>query len=513
LIILLTLIIINLFCLRINLNADTLFPYRYIEIIQSGNPFLLFIQPGSRIFPEWLYSYIAYFFTQEPIPWSRFVIAINTLMLVSSLHFFFTKLEFHPFEKGFWIAFMVLILPVLYLVHQNVLIYFIFSPGVHGFYIPYMFFNLGAYFQFINKNVLSRLLIVLIFISNSILVSSNLNFVIMAIAPIIAISFCLTTLGTIKLKQFLQVTGFGVMIIIAGLLIAAIFHNLFEQIHFTSNNFEYFKHDLVNWFKQNDLLQDIHNRKTSGYWLEITYLTIISSLWSIFTNSTRKLTPAIILNLFFLFGLFIFISVAWVIDKGSIRLMPQLILLSPFLLAFNIMSVFIASQKNHILFFSISFICVAALSTFTFYSSNRPYIQHQFIHDKVNELKTKNIIKADGFSNYWIAHTNYEKNINILPLSSNLTPYIFATDANKFWQFTQNKLKSQRSFDFIINDKRLNAQKWTFNESILINTLGQYDQVMNYQFKNRAYKIYIYNNEIKSNKLYKKLNNDLSGIN
>lgn len=507
------LIVINVFCFRINLNADTLFPLRYITSIQSGDPFLLFVQPGSRVLPEWAYSYIAYYFVQGPIPWSRVVIGMNILVLVYSLHYLFTKFGFQLYQKALWIVVMVLIIPVLYLAHQNVLIYFVFSPGIHGFYIPYLFICLGIYYQFINQKPIPKQLIILMSVIGALLISSNLNFVIMAIMPIVAVSVNLRLIGTIDKKQLLQVTGYSALVTSLGLILSTIFKISFGSIYFSANDFELFEQDLFEWLKQNSLFQEISNRKTSGYWLEISFLTIASSVWTLVYNKSQKVTPAFMLNLFFLLSIPIFLTTAWILDKGIIRLMPQVILLSPFLLVFNLTSGYLGTKTKKFTYsFALCFMLLATISTYVFYTESRPYIQHQFIHDKIQSLKSQNIIKGDGLSNYWIAHTNFSQTTKILPVSMYLRPNVFASDIQANWHYLNDRIKTPLMIDFVINDKRQSAKKWSINEKLLIKKMGKYSQSINYKFNKRLYKVYIYENGINSTGFYNALEDEISQL-
>lgn len=504
-----TFVVINIFCLRINLNADTLFPFRYTNSIQSGAPFLLIVQPGSRIFPEWLYSFVAYNFTKEPLAWSRVVIAINITMLMVSLHYLFSKLGYKKNQRTLWLVVVMLIIPVFYLPHINVLIYFVFSPGIHGFYIPYMFLILGMSYQFIRDEPISKSMIAFMFILGVLLVFSNVNFVVMALAPISAISIFMIVVGGYGIKQCCQVVGFTSLITVTGIVMAKLLPDLFDSIYLSENNIVFFKIGLLDWLQNNSLFNDLKNRKISGYLLEATYLSIISSFWVVFIKK-QKFTPAYYLNAFFIFSVLVFFVVVWVLDKGVIRLMPQVILLSPFILVYNLISGYVAKQKSTlVLSLTLAYIIIGGVSTYIFYSENRPYIQHNFIHNQIKLLKKRNVIKGDGLANYWIAHTNYNPDTTILPVTYTLQPYLFASNAKLFWKFKSKEIPTKRLISYVINDKRRKTKKWSISEKAIIKNFGMYDQIIDYQFKGRFYKLYIYSDGINTTKIYELLIDNL----
>ncbi len=502
----LVLLILNSYCLRINLNADSLFPYRYAHALLEYQTSHLVVQPGMRIFPEWLYGLIGYMFTTDMILWSRVVILINTLILGLSLVFFFHTLNFERKQSLLYTSIMLLTVPILNLLHLNVLVYLVFSPGIHGFMIPYAIICLAILFRWlINKEVSVSSAAVFILIGG-VVISSNINFIIMLLAP--AAFVCVFILIKDRLQKVIVIKIFGVLAcsLFAGLLLTQLIYNSLDQMIFLRNQFSFFQQSILDWMSGNELFYEMTSLNRSGYFFYILIASSLLSCWFIFKQRYKKTEPIYLLNVYVVSIFPIFMFVAWAVDKSLLRLMPHVIFFCQGLLFVNLGHAFAKRINLNILILTV--LMAGIVVTVKYYSDKSPYIQHHSIISFLDGLRANGEIKEDGLSDYWIGNALLNSNNTLLPIHYNGLPMLYAIDANAFWE----KGGKERKIDHIVNTKTRSSDEWILNEKRIARTFGEWSSVKKYELKNRMYSVYIYPNGINTEAFYQSIESELNRI-
>lgn len=499
-------IILNIYCLRINLNADSLFPYRYIASLFSGTKNLIIIQPGSRIFPEWLYSAIAYQLTTDSMVWSRIVIFFNSLLLGLSFLYLFKKMGFDQQKTLLFTTVGLLIIPILNLLHLNVLIYFIFSPGLHGFFMPYLIFCLALFIGWYSQTKISKLSVTFFIVTCSLLIASNLNFMLAFLIPLAALILILIVFKQVKLQLGLKFYIIILASVVFGVLLAKVLPFI-PGLKFLHNDFSFFNVRFSDWVKNSELIHKIHTRKIVGYFFEIFVISQLLSVYCIYHFVKRKQNRSdklVLFNIIHLMWPPLLIFAFWAINKQSIRLMPYVLLFSPMLLVINTIQVF-KKQLNSV-YLLILVLLLSIISAYAFWDVKRPYIQHKNIENTLLKLQESNQIQGAGLSDYWISNISFDKNLELLPIDKFGKALLFAVDAKQFWQKGVVNIKNEKNIDFIVNRKRIKANKWVLDEKGLIEMFGQWDDYIDKNIDNKIYRIYLYTNGVDKKLFYANLN-------
>ena len=505
----LAIIILNIYCLRINLNADSLFPYRYIAALFSDNKNLIIIQPGSRIFPEWLYSALAYQLTTESMAWSRIVIFFNALLLGLSFLYLFKKLGFDQQKTLLFTVVGLLIIPIQNLLHLNVLIYFIFSPGLHGFFMPYLIFCLALFIGWHAQVKTSKLSVVVFIVISGLLIASNLNFMLALLIPLSILILILMAFKQMKPQLGLKLYIIILVSIVLGVLLAKALQ-LIPGLKFLQNHFNFFEVSFSDWLKNNELMNKMRTRKIVGYIFEIFVISQLLSIYSIYHFVNRKQSGGdklVLLNIIHLIWPPLIIVALWVINKQSIRLMPYILIFSPLLLVINTVQVF--KKQLNTVYLLLLILLLSIISTYVFMDTNRPYIQHNNIDETLLGLQESNQIKGVGLSDYWISNAIFHKDLELLPIDTLGKALIFAMDAKAFWHQGEVNINNEKFIDFIVNRKKIKANKWVLNEKALNKMFGQWDNYIDKNIDNKSYRIYLYTNGIDKKSFYDNLNTQL----
>ncbi len=493
-------LLINVYCLNINLNADSSFPLRYISALFDSAPHLISVQPGSRIFPEWFYSAIVSIFTSHPLQWLRGVILINITVLLLSLYYFCRTLQYTATNAKLICSLILSLIPALNIFHHNVLVYFVFSPGIHGFYIAYIIFSFALTYQILTaKQTTFQMLFYFLIVS--LCAFSNVAFLLAVLPSCVLLIIWLKAKSQIHWKPILSWSVITVIAIVASnILISAV--DQLDSIILMSQSQPMFEVGIKPWlFENNRLYHQLNDRTVSGYSFEILLFSVITSLIILIKSLFRKaITNSVVVNLLFIPWLFVFLLAMWSINKGNVRWIPFLLLFSPFILLSNLNYLIHWIKFRYLSTLCWVFITAGVISFILFKKPNTPYIRYHQIIPILESLRSQNKINQFGLADYWVGNMAHDSDFELAPISSSGRPRFFATNLFKAWSWDGQKLQ-RKKMTFLVNVCGENM-KCAFDEEKLSKTLGPFDEKINKPVGNKAYLIYIYKEGINLSAYY-----------
>ena len=506
-VVLLALALLNLYCLRINVNADSLFPFRYVRSLLEDPELFLVVQPAARFFPEWLYAWLAYLISPDPLIWSRIVIAINTSILALSLVYFFTVLGYQKKQVLSLTVAGLLLIPVLNLLHLNVLVYFVFSPGIHGTLISFLLVSAALVYGWITKGRINKVQALVFVLLNSALIASDVIYVMAFSLPVLAVMMYLYLFKKQSARVSFTISGLVVMSIAVGTVVLELLQGW--DIFLLQQGGGFSGLSVLAWLQDNRLFEQMLDRDVAGFLLEVIAVSYLVSGVFVITRIKRSLTGLEWFNVLHLTWLPILLCAMWYADKENLRLIPHLILLSPLVLICNVMYWFKHKYSSQVLLWMT--LALGGLVTFLNYDSKRPSVTHTSIYEYLNVLADQGKIGPYGLGDYWLSHSTYPGEIELWTITSQAKPYVFASNALNYWHYPNGE-KQPRQFHFIVNRKNEGAKKWVLDVKALEDTFGRWQQTLGYQYRNKMYEIYVFDQPMETDLFYQSLERSLQKI-
>ena len=503
-VVLIALALLNAYCLRININADTLFPYRYIQSLMEDSEVFLVVQPAARFFPEWLYAWIAYLISTDPLVWSRIVIAINTSILALSLVFFFTVLGYQRKQSLALTVTGLLVIPVLNLLHLNVLIYFVFSPGIHGSLISFQLISIALVYRWVLHGSISNFQAIAFVILNSALVASDIIYVMAYSLPMLAVLIYLYLFKKQPARLLLPVTALIILSIVLGYGFLKFLQGW--EIFLLQQGGGFSGEPVLSWLQDNRLFEQILDRGIAGFVLEIIAVSYLCSCVVLIKRLKQRVNGLELMNVLHVFWLPILLAAMWYTGKENLRLIPYMILLSPLVLISNLVYWLKQKYSSDVVLWTL--MALAGLSTYVYYDTKRPTVTHQSIYEYLNILVAQQKIGSFGLADYWLSHSHHPGMVKLWTITPKGRPYVFASNAVDYWHH-QNKQKQPREFGFIVNRKNKGAKKWVLDKPALENIFGQWQQTLGYEYANKMYEIYLFDQPIITDLFYDSLEQSL----
>ncbi len=514
-----TFILLNLYCFQMFVDADTLFPHRYLSALLSDHPSLLIIHPGPRMFPEWAYSWLVMSITTQVELWSDVMLFINCSMLTVGLWYCLKQIRQNDANQvGYLLIVALAVIPVLGLLHNNYLHYYIFMHGMHAFLLPYVFFCFGFCIKHLLQPQTSWVVGVLLLFVLTLLVVSNQLIILMLVGPIVGVLLWLLITGFADKKKLIYSIGCLLASTVLGLVLAFAFKQFSPTILLMQNNYTFFDQGLLSWLSDNRTFNHLLDRQRSGYILEIILFAFALAVFSLIRFRKKPHEPFYLMMLFFVVSFIGFIVVIWLTNKNHIRYMPHLIFLAPII----ILSVF-----NKIKLIK-SFAPIAALMFFslllTLGMDSEPSLNEkkQFkaglseINIELSNIKKQFVLKGDGLSDYWFSHSFINESFQVLPVTKGIqkdkiNPVTWAINLNEYWLY-ENQLKVPRVFNFVVNYKFSDKPKWVINERVMLKSFGTYDEVVRFSKGIYDYQVYIYFEGVQATIFYADLEQQLAAI-
>lgn len=503
-----TFVLFCLYCFKMIPDADTLFPLRYINALLAETPSLIVVQPGSRVFPEWLYAWIARLMTSKVEIWSDLVLFLNGAMLTFCLWYFIKQLALFNFNQVTLLTSSILVvIPVLSLLNNNYLHYYIFMHGTHAFLLPFVFLYFGFLLKYLRTNKVSRFNAFFLVFGLSVLVASNLLTVLVIIGPLLTVLLWLHVTGINKNQAVFKSILFLVVSILLGFLWGYCFEYFFPHIILMKNSYPLLEQGWAQWFTDNRMFRHLLDRSRSGYISAIMIVAVIAALLSLVFYRKEPHKPFYLLMLFYVVSFVSFFLVTWVTNKNHIRYMPHLMFLSPLVIVLAL------RQLKLINSFTPISIVLLLLFSITFYKNEsslgemkRFKVGLSEIGHELASLKKQFNLHGDGLSDYWFSHAFNDDSLNILPMSKGLRtdhikPVTWAIDLNSYWHFDGSEA-DRRQFNFVVNYKFSDKSKWIIKESVVLQSFGSYDEVVKFSKGIYDYQIYVYTKGVSTERFY-----------
>ncbi len=514
-----TFVMLNIYCFGMYVDADTLFPYRYINALLSDTPSLLIVQPGSRIFIEWFYSWIVMMFTHQIERWSDGVLFINCALLFFGIGYFLKHLRLFDMSQIIYLLISVFaVIPVLGVLQNNYVHYYMFMHGTHAFLLPFVFVYFGFLMKHLNQdetNWFGGLLLLLIL---SLLVASNLLIVLMVVGPLICVLLWLLVTGFSDKQNIFSALGFLLISVVLGVLLLFSFEQLFPHISLMKNSYPILEQGWAQWFTENRTFRHLSDRSRSGYIREVMLMAVMTAIFCLIYFRKKPHQPFYLLVVFYLASFLGFFLVAWLTNKNHIRYIPHLMFLAPLV-------IFLAMKQLRVIksfaplagLMFLSFLLVLIFKGHSSYDEKKRFkVGLSDINSELMNVKQQYALNGDGLSDYWFSHSFVDDSLLVLPMTKGVRKNVikavtWATDLNTYWQFEENH-KIRRKFNFVINYKFLDKSRWVINEHVMQQNLGTYDEVVKFSKGIYDYQVYIYKKGVQSAALYMGLESYLTTI-
>jgi len=494
-------------------SADTLFPFRYANLILSNEPYEIMVQPAPRFFPDVLYAALSIFISNNTLDQIKIVALINISILCTSVLYLFSILFKKSQLTFIYSGFFCLLVPLLYLLQFGSLRANLFATGVHGFAIPFQLFLIALSIKLIQDESMSKWGWLLYFLIGSI---CGINDSLFLVSTILPVCFAYTIIWIVKKNNITNISNLmfllcNLFIVFVTLFSNKILNNLFENMYFMSTTTEYFNTNFMTWLngKAKVFLDQFFNlKKTQGasYLVLISMLTSLICIVRIKKRDLDKTSITILfLNIINITWLPIALFSMWAIDKGLVRYIPYILLISPVIIIVNLYK-FIQSYQNIVLIlqliiiFLFGFHFINEHHKYHYKSPESPNNYHQLM-GKLSELKKHGIISENGLSDYWVAWSSTQEfGFNIISIDDTGNPFVFVSDALAYWN-KENGVLKKKKFTFVIS-KSKKGKIWTIDEDELIKNYGNYNKVIPFNVKKKKFLIYVYSNGINSDYLY-----------
>jgi hypothetical protein len=428
-------------------DADTLFPYRYGLAIMSDKEWLLMVQPGSRIFPEWFYSAFILLLTQNVAQWSDWMLGVNAILLFFSLFYLINSLlRTNPTTAALLAALIMLIFPFIDLLSPSYLSYYLFMHGTHAFYLPYVFFVLGFFIKNLTGQVGSMIQPVAVVLLLSLLLASNALMVVVILLPLLSV-LGLQVLQRNDVSRNLKQAA----LLVAAMLVSVVWSKLLvsfpDQLLFMANDFSYFSTQLIQWLESTKLISQLFDQEFASFWGYLFVLNLLISLFMLIFFKQRCPSSVRLYLGFLLFSVLLFFLANWGTNKGHIRYMIFLILYVPITFVVITHQWLNFSNKTTPLAVTLFFISVAVLSLGSQVpETERKKFKHglENIYTELEDIQKQYGLSENGLADYWFSQAFYHQHLNVLPISrgrqsDTLLPVLWATNIKSFWQQTMVK--------------------------------------------------------------------------
>jgi|GEM_PF-4979394 len=505
-ILLASLVLLNVYCLNININTDSSFSLRYVLSLSDQAPDLLVVQPGNRLFPEWAYSFLIAQVTQDPLLWSRLMIAINTLLLAGTTCYFASTLGLKQRDAINATAMLLLITPATALLHHHYHIYFIHSPGIHGHYVPYILLAFALSLQLLNRatattNPWHGLFYVLVLAACA---GSNIAFVLAVVPSLMSVILWQswkqeTNLKKVSVWALLTFTGLA----LSWLWVALVAH--LDAFSLKSLGSTWFNQSFIDWLSlDNRYLHQVADREISGYAAEIMVASLVSSVVVLVLHLRKASSNSLtVVNLLYMSWVPVFLLAMWAVDKENIRHTPFLLLAAPAMLIINVLSWWPNSWSRNLYWTTIAVFLCATSATLIYFDDSKPYIQNHRVMDLLKQLKNEGQINHHGLSDYWVANMAGTSPFTMAPIMPNGRPHGFANDLLDVWQW-QDQQPSHKNMTFIVNKCSLSNQ-CALRVNAIKRHYGPWDQRFELVDNNKIFYVYVYSQGIDLKVFYQQM--------